>query len=487
MKKIIQGLSILLIAMLFLTIGCTKDFEELNKDPNEPTVVPTSFLLTNAQRSIMDDMWDEWWNGRFGLQYSQYWSQVVYTEESRYQPRVNITNSYWQYFYTNMTDLQDIIRLNTDEDTKGDAMAYGSNANQIAVARILKAYTFHFMTDCWGDIPYFEALLGSENIAPAYTPQEDIYADLLKELTEAQAQIQLSGDGVDGDIIYGGDMTKWKKFANSLRMRIALRTSKVDPNYKTEIQAAITAGAFDSYSDDAYFTFDAASPSYNPLYEAFFVDNRHDFAVSEIMINTLVGLNDPRLSIYADMPVDTSQYHNAYHGMPYGMDGGTATSYSGASGDYVSLPSANTVLAANAKACLMNYAEVCFIKSEINGFSQSDYVDGITASLQTWGVGSADIATYVASVPAASAANVGTQKWLGNYMQGLQGWFEYRRTGFPALAAPFDGALNDTGTRPIASRRPYPTDEQTLNETAYKAAVASQGADLIKTRVWWDQ
>jgi len=487
MKKTNKGLIILLSAMLLLTIGCTKDFEDINIDPNQPTISPTSYLLTNAQRSIMDDMWDEWWNGRFGLQYSQYWSQVVYTEESRYQPRLNVTNSYWGYLYRDMMDLQNIIDINTNDDTKGDAQAYGSNDNQIAVARILKAFTFHFMTDTWGDIPYTEALMGSENIAPAYTLQEDIYADLLKELTEAQAQIDVTANGVEGDVIYNGDMTKWKKFANSLRMRIALRTSKVDVNYMTKVQAAITAGAFDSPGDDAYFTFDGASPSYNPLYEAFFVDNRHDFAVSQVMINTLVALDDPRLTLYADMPVDTSQYHNAYHGMPYGMDGPSATSYSGASGDYVSLPAANTVLAANAKACLMNYAEVCFIKSEIAGFDQTEYENGITASMTAWGVVAGDITTYLLTVPVADAENVLTQKWLGNYMQGLQGWYEWRRTGYPVLAGPVDGALDDTGNRDIASRRPYPTDEQTLNEASYKAAVASQGADLIKTRVWWDQ
>ena len=110
MKKTNKGLIILLSAMLLLTIGCTKDFEDINIDPNQPTVSPTSYLLTNAQRSIMDDIWDEWWNGRFGLQYSQYWSQVVYTEESRYQPRVNVTNSYWGYLYRDMMDLQNIIR-----------------------------------------------------------------------------------------------------------------------------------------------------------------------------------------------------------------------------------------------------------------------------------------------------------------------------------------------------------------------------------------
>lgn len=486
MKKI-KNIIVFFVVMLFLTISCTKDFEDINTNPNEPTVVPTSYLLTNAQRSIFDDMWDEWWNGRFGLQYSQYWSQVVYTEEGRYQPRVNVTNSYWLYFYTDIMDLQEIIKINTDPGTSGVASASGSNNNQIAVARILKAFVFHFLTDIWGDIPYFEALEGADNTTPSYTPQEAIYADLLKELKEAQAQIELSGDGVVGDIIYDGNMAKWKMLANSLRMRVALRTSKVNANYMTEVQDAINDGAFTSSADDAFFTFDPAAPSYNPLYEAFFIDNRHDFAVSEPMIDMLISLDDPRLPIYADMPVDTSFYHAPYTGMPYGMNNSDATAYSGASGDYVSLPGANTVLAADGKAYLMTYAEVCFIKSEINSFDQTEYENGIEASMETWGVDPADITTYLANVPAASAENVGNQKWLANYMQGLQGWFEWRRTGYPTLSGPQGTVLGDTGNRPIPSRRPYPTDEQVLNEAMYNAAVASQGPDNLKTRVWWDQ
>jgi len=165
MKKISYKTIVLFSAFLFLMLGCTKDFEKMNVNPNEPAVVPTQYLLTNAEFRIIDYIWDEWWNGRQGLVYSQYWSQTAYTEESRFEPRVNITNSYWGYFYTNMMDLQNIIELNTNEDTKGTAAASGPNENQIAVARIMKAFTFHMMTDIWGDIPYFDALKGIENTA----------------------------------------------------------------------------------------------------------------------------------------------------------------------------------------------------------------------------------------------------------------------------------------------------------------------------------
>ena len=476
--------SVFIVGLLF-AFGCTKNFDEINNDPNEPTDVPTAYLLTDAQREIADNLWDEWWNGRFGLQYSQYWSQAAYTEESRFQPRQSITNTYWNEFYTALMNLNEIIRLNTDEETKGVASQSGSNNNQIAVARIIKAYTFHMMTDVWGDIPYAEALQVVEFPNPAYSAQKDIYDDLLKELDEAQAQIELEEQGVVGDLIYAGDMAMWKKFANSLRMRIALRAMKADASYQSHITAAIDAGAFDSYTDDATLIFDGNDPGYNPLYEAFFVDNRTDFACSEPLIDMLLDLEDPRIGFYADPAVTSGEYI----GLTYGFDSENATATAGPSGVNVSLPSSTYVIAATSPAIFMGYAEVCFIKAELGlgAGMETEYQNGIAASMGFWGVEEASISAYLGSVDPATLVTIGNQKWLALYMQGLQGWFEWRRTGYPALSGPADDAGIDTGDRPIPSRRYYPTDEQVLNQESYQAAVTAQGADVLKTRVWWDK
>lgn len=485
MKKISYKTIVLFSMLLFMLFGCTKDFVEINTDPNQPTLVPPEFLLTNAEFTIMDYIWDEWWNGRQGLVYAQYWSQTAYTEESRYEPRGNITDSYFSFFYTSMMDLEQIITLNTDEATKGPAAASGPNENQIAVARIMKAFTYQMLTDIWGDIPYFDALKGIGNTSPSYTKQQEIYADLLNELTEAQAMI-VDGD-INGDIIYGGDMTKWKKFANSLRMRVALRTSKVDPNYKSEIEAAIAAGAFTSFEDDAYFQFDVVAPGFSPLYEAIVVSGRPpDFAVSEPLISRLVETGDPRLPLYADKSVTHFDDPEPYRGLIYGLSATAAPGIAGPGGDNVSLPSLDVVLAPDAKAWMMTYGEVCFIKSEIMGWDQTEYEKGIEASMLTWGVDPADVSTYLSSVAPASAETVGTQKWIGMYMQGNQGWFEWRRTGYPILNGPEAGPLGDVGNRLLPSRLFWPDREQVVNGTQYDAAVSQQGPDQLYTRVWWD-
>ena len=478
----------LALSALLFSPSCTKDFVEINDNPNQAVSVPTSYLFSQAQSNMMDLIWDEWWNGRFGLVYSQYWSQIAYTEESRFRPRVNITNTYWSLFYNNMMDLQEIIRLNTDEATRDVISASGSNNNQIAVARILKAYTFHMLTDVWGAIPYAEALQPFDFSFPNYTPQSEIYASLLTELDEAQAQIELDGAPVAGDIIYAGDMAMWKKFANSLRMRVALRASRVDGGYAAKVQAAYDAGAFGAYTEDANFQFDAASPGFSPLFETF--QPRRDFSVSETLVEMLKGLEDPRLEIYCLPVVDTTGHGQTYRGTPYGMESGAATTYSGADGVLVSAPRSSITPAEVAP--LMTYAEVCFIMSEINSFDQTWYENGIRASMNAWGItDAAAIDAYIAAAPAASAESVATQKWIHLYMNGLQGWFEWRRTGYPDLVAPVDGSLAlevpaDGTVRYIPSRLPYPTDEQLLNGAAYKAAVSSQGVDDLATRVWWD-
>jgi len=200
MKKGIlnKGLSILL--SIGVLSACTDKFEEINKDPNNPVEVSTGSLLTNAQKGLVDDIYDEWFSGRQSYVYSQFLAQTAYTEEDRYQLRQPTNNTYWTLIYGDIMDLVEIIRINTEDEEGGDP-------NEIAVARILKAWAMQIMTDTYGDVPYFEAFKAELDVSPAYTPQSEIYADLIKELTEASAQINPNATACgSADLIYGGDM-----------------------------------------------------------------------------------------------------------------------------------------------------------------------------------------------------------------------------------------------------------------------------------------
>lgn len=483
-------------AALLMMTACTNNFDEINTNPNEPNVVPAEFLLTHAQESILDQIYGGFDNQRIGMTLSQYWSQNQYTEESRFQYRAGTNNTTWSTLYTGINNLQEIIRLN-------EARTAGRNENEIAVARIMKAWTYHFLTDVYGDIPYGDALnIAGGVVSPAYTPQQEIYQDLLKELTEASAQIDPAGAGFgSGDLVYGGNLEKWRKFANSLKMRVAIRmVDRMPQQALAAIQEAVTAGVFTSNADNAAIQYRASQPNTNPVYTDVIVANRIDYSASDVLLNQLQSRNDPRLSAYFAPAVETG----TFIGRPFGQNSANANSLNA---DDVSQLS-EVVLSPDFPGLMMDFAEVNFILAEaiqrgatLTGTAAEYYNNGIRASIEFWEaqkarVGlpaatqatEAQIAAYIAANPYDPAnfkQSIGLQKWIALYTQGFQGWAEYRRLDFTGvLKMPVDGPLTNIDRVPL--RREYPGDEQTLNPVNRQAAVDRQGPDVLTTRVWWD-
>jgi len=218
MKNINKVKLLLLAAFVSFTACDTVDFGSTNIDPNSPSNAVPSLLLTNVQRGMSDYIASTTSN-----LYVQYLSNGQYDEESRYQTLNWSTDG----AYGLLQDVSEIIRINSGEDTKIAAQAYGSNGNQIAAATILKVWYFQMMTERWGDIPYSEAN-DVENITkPKYDSQQSIYMALFTELDAAIAMID-GGNGPEGDILFGGDMAKWSAFANTIKMTMGLRLSKAD-------------------------------------------------------------------------------------------------------------------------------------------------------------------------------------------------------------------------------------------------------------------
>ncbi|NGP89564.1 SusD/RagB family nutrient-binding outer membrane lipoprotein [Fodinibius halophilus] len=473
-----------LLVILVVMVSCDS-LTSYNENPNEPQEARTTYLLTNVQKSLSDTQWDDFNLGRFGNLYAQYWSQTQYTDESRYSPRTGSINSMWADYYLNIRDLEEIIRLNRENPDK--YKGYGANQNQIAVAKILKAWSYQMITDVWGAAPYKDAMGGRENPSPKYSSQEEIYTGIIKTLTEASDSIDVNASGFTaGDVIYDGNMTKWKKFANSLKMRAAMRIADAKPQLaNTAINEAISAGAFESNEDNAVFTYKTAVPNNNPINEAF--KNRNDFAVSEALVGLMKSNSDPRLPFYAD-PASTGDYL----GYPYGLSNGAAPKYF--ADQPFSYPSSK-VRDATAPALYMLYDEVLFIKAEaaergyISGTPANFYEQAIEASINYWSnesVSQSDISSYIANVPY-NASNFAQQKWLALYMQGVQGWSEFRRLDFTGvLQQPAAGKKGTFGTD-FPQRYPYPNEEYNLNQTNLKAAIEMQGADNQGTKLWWDQ
>ena len=417
-------------------------------------------------------------NSGAGL-YAQYFSETQYTEVSRYnKPNYNIDG----YYAGPLEDLQNIIDYNSNPATAGAAASYGSNNNQIAIARILKAHYFKFLTDGIGDIPYFNALKGGTGvITVAYDKQQDIYKDLLKELTEAVAQFD-DGTPVQGDIIFGGNTTNWKKYANSLRLLLALNMQKADAaTGKTEFQAALAApgGVIESNSDNVTIKYVGGTYP-NPFYNYYVLTQRLDYAVSKTVTDMLTATADPRIDIFGTTKI----------GFPYGLTRDNAVAFAGANAWAKVFGNAAT----NDPLVVVGAANIWLARAEAAklGWTTENvaslYAQGIQANFDQWGLGNAD--SYIASGAialtggATDMQKIATQEWLAWFPNGMEGWNVYRRTGFPILApAP--------GLTTIPRRATYGSNDYSYNTANVTNAAALYTVNGITDsqygRIWWDQ
>ncbi len=487
MKKII----ILLIFIGFAS-ACTKDFEELNKDPLSTNKVPTPAILTGAMQSLIGINSGLGYNKTFML-YGQQWSQRETTNRSLYD-KADSSGDWSKWYLNGLPELENIIQLNTGDD-KNDYSVYGKNENQVAVAKILKVWVFSNITDTWGNVPYSQAL--KEDITfPEYDKQENIYPALINELKDAANMIDVSASGfTSGDMMYNGDMSKWKKFANSLRARLALRMSEVNPTLaQTEVADALSSDIFASNNDNAMIHFQNEEANANPLYIEF-LTQQWTF-VSEPLINlmnaygngTAANPSDPRISHYAD-----PNQNGEYVGFPYGLEDGATQALQ--IQDY-SLPSSE-VRAMDFPSYFMTYAELLFIKAEAEqrGWfgnitdATNTYNQAITASMDQWNVPAADITTYLAYPQVQYDANnwqkfIGEQKHIAMYLQGANVWNEWKRLDFPVLQFPAAASANATE---IPRRFKYPDSEAGVNLENLNKARSDMGGDETNTRMWWDQ
>ena len=475
-----------LIGALAFT-GCQKDFEEINTNPNEPTAVSPGFLLTNAQKSTMDQVYNSFWGSRRAMQTAQYWSSNQYSNESRYGYRDATANSAWASFYAGpLQDLQTIIDLNTD--SPDDFAGYGDNANQIAVAELLQAWIYQHLTDAFGAIPMSEALQGGDNTTPIYDSQSDVYSGLLSMINGALSGINTSAAGPQGDQIYGGNMEQWVMFGNSLKLRVAMRMSDVNASAaQSAAEQALSSGSLIAGNgDNALFSYLSGAPNNNPINED--AKTRNDFAASNTMVDLLASLNDPRMGVYYSPAVTSGEYI----GEVYGLD---ETNAALTPDDDVSQRGA-AILAGDAPGIYFDAAQTHFLAAEAaeRGWAsilsaEEHYNTAISLNMNYWGISDeAAISDYLAQESVAYGTaegawneKIGRQKWVALYMQGYEGWAEYRRLDFGVLLPCADGSLAGDGSVP--SRFEYPLDEQTLNNANWAAASAGQSWN---DNMWWD-
>lgn len=487
-KKIVFGLGIAFSLAAIQSCDKIKDFKDLNTDPNRTVTPIPSALLTNVEAGMGANLvFDAGGiNTGAGL-YGQLFSETQYTEVSRYnKPSYNFDT----YFTGPIEDLQMIINYNSDPATAGAAANFGSNKNQIAIARILKAHYIKFLTDAVGDIPYFNTLKGDQGvITSVYDKQQDIYKDLLKELKEAVAQFD-NGATVQGDIIFNGDVAKWKKYANSLRLLMALNMGKVDnATAKAEAQSAISAGVISSNSDNVVITYIGGNFPH-PTYNYYNITARYDLAASKTVTDQLSSTSDPRINVLV----------TSAKGFPYGLTRDNAVAFANGNSDYAKILKLNPNDAPHyyqkqdAPLVLMGAANIYLARAEAaqRGLTTESasamYASGIQASFDQWGLGSAS--TFIGSTAIAlngtnDLQKIATQEWIAWFPNGLEAWNVVRRTGFPVLTP----APGTTGG--IPRRMPYGTNDYAYNGANVKDAAARYTVngtpDSQYGKVWWDQ
>ncbi len=470
--------NILLYALSFAlllagTTACDDELAEINVNPNATENPTPAYLLSAAEYHAANLYWGSSTNYNSTLLWIQHWAKIQYTEPDCYNVDNTDFETTWDTGYaTLITDLTTII----DSD-KG-------NDNYKGVAMVWRAWTYLLLTNLYGDIPYSEY---GQSTTPAYDTQEDVLNGISADLREADNLLSVSGDAIEGDLIYGNDISRWKKLAKSLRLRIALEMADRDNSASQTIADlyADRGNLISSNDDNAQFIF-TASPQWNPWASAF--SSRDDQRVSSTLVDKLKEWNDPRLEVYAQLPADESV--TEYVGAGNGLSADAANNQ----GFYKVSRPGTAFLEDEAPAVFFTYAEVLFIYAEAaaRGWIQADaaslYKEAVTASLRQFDIGEAQISNYLRQTAVTYDASrwyesIGWQKWIAYYGQGPDAFTDWRRLGYPELT-PGPNSVLSAGELP--RRFFYPDTEQSLNRTNYAAAVAHQGADVLTTRLWFD-
>jgi hypothetical protein len=465
--------------------GCAEGLTDINANPNAPTDVPTDLLIRTAITGSAGQALGVGMTWNHAGLWAQHFAQIQYPDEDRFVVRDETMQGLWNAWYAGpLKDIATII-------AKGEAT---NRPNEVAVGLILKSFNFGVMTDLWGDLPYSEALQGDGGtFAPKYDPQQDIYNGIFVDLKKAAETIAHGAAGFPAanDLIYQGNMARWQKFANSLRLRHAMRLSRVSPaKARAEFEAAMTGpgGVISSNAEEARLVYLAASPNRNP-----FFDNqltRNDHRISATLVEYLKATNDPRLPVYAN-PIEADGV--SFVGHQNGLNPGSATLTSRSK-------VGNWFTSATSPVFLMRHAEVLFLRAEAaqrgwsaGGTAKELYEAAVTASLQQYGIPSAAITTFLGQPGVSFDAApdklglIARQKWVALYGQGSEAFAEWRRTGVPQITAGPNAQTSSPTTLP--RRLPYPNLEASLNRASIETAISRQGGPQNMTlfgRVWWD-
>jgi len=463
--------------MILVLTSCRSDeqYEDYNRDPKNPTQVAADFLFTSATKSLMDQMTSINVNENVFRFFSQTNTTTTYTDEPNFDLTTReIPSFHWSEMYRDV--LLDL--LTSQQNAIADVtITANESAARVAQAEVLIIYTYQQMVDTWGDIPYSEAL--TDITLPKYDDAATIYSDLINRLDVAM--LTLGGSGYSGaDPIYGGNSAAWGKFANSLKLRLGIRLTDVNPSLaQSTVESAVSGGVFTSNADNASVNYEGSTPNTNPIWVDIVQSGRADHIPSNTIVDMMNDLDDPRRAVYFEENLGPGVYVGGVFG---GIASYPSHTHMGAAQHEATNP-----------ASLIDFAEVSFYLAEaaergyaVGGTAEEHYNNGITASFDLWGA--SDLATYMANPDVAYATapgtwkeKIGNQVWLAMYNRGFEGFTSWRK-----FDAPTNFALPLDDQTPLPYRYTYPIDEQNLNQANWEAASAAIGGDSQQTKLFWD-
>ncbi len=481
--RIMNKLYILGFTSFFLALGsCTDEFEELNENPNSPEAVDPQFLLANVI-SVEADQNAFYQGFRLANYIEQFAASVEFERIDRYEMGTN--SEYWNTIFQLLSDIKSMRELQ------------GSNEAYNAIGDVMQSFLFSQLTDMWGDVPYTEAVNALDGqFTPAYDTQESIYTDadtgILAVLERAATTLENSNAVVNGDVLFNGDLNKWVRFANSLRLRYLLRISKRLTDF-SEIQELVSSGKLmQSNADNAVLPYLSSAPNQYPMtLSSLGLYQEHRMTTTVDSVLTL--WNDPRVNVlYKPTQASVNAGTPEFKGLLNGQDRETIAEKGIDLNDVSLFGAIFRDVPDGVDAQFMQYSEVQFALAEavergyITGDAEVYYEAGIRASFEYYGVEVP--AGYLAQEPVAlngadNLTKILTQKWFSLISNGHEAWFNVRRTGIPNLKPGPDNLNNNQ--YPV--RYLYPESEQATNSVNYKVAAERIGGDNINSKGWWEK
>jgi hypothetical protein len=507
MKRILNY--ILAAFVLTFISSCDKNLDDLNVNRTSPTAIDPAFQLNNAVINISFPVGTLIYEIGIVQQIISPNGGVLAGANFNQDNRSLLAPT-WAAYYRNVIRSTNDVIVNTK--------SAADRANLYNMARIFQAYVYMVLTDSYGDIPYTEGGAGytGQVFFPKYDAQQDIYNNIIKELTEASAALNASGRIETSDILYSGNIAQWKKFGYSLLLRAGMRLSKIDATKaQATVTAAVAGGVILANADNALMRHDANYQ--HPIGNTLNGTEAANFYLTKPFVDYLKNTNDPRLQAIAiryvgatSGPTQTvangSTNPAIQIGMPMGKDNGTVVPAAAADGlasfyEY-SQVDRRRIVKTTAPAFLVTAAQTQLLLAEARqrgwittGTADGYYNAGVTLHMQQMAsydaastVAAGDITTYLTNNPfnaATALEQINTQYWIASFLNGPEAFANFRRSGFPALTPnPYPGK-DITGA--FIRRLTYPNSEISVNTVNVQAAISRQGPDNLDTRVWWDK